>query len=486
MKQLGTIGVVVLLLLGAAFYYSSLTKTEPVTEPVAEKPTDPTPVEPAPAELNPTMNGTVGDTLTLRAAISNGYVPANRPSDLFAAIDIDAIAYEGDQRPPLNVAVVLDRSGSMSGHKIENAKASARRIVNMLGVNDRLALVSYGSDVTVDFSSRLMNSANKTEALRAVNTILDGGGTNLSGGFERGFDQIGRWKNAEAVNRLILLSDGHANIGMTHADGLVGLSRTALETGVSVTTMGIGLDYNEDLMTKMANEGAGNYYFIDRPETIVTAFDTELNGLKSVVARDTALVVELGDGVVLDELYGFPHRVENGKIYIKLAEFNSSQSKDILMKLKASPGVHDSLSEVVKVELVYDDVISSKAKHHELVLASVVGTDDAEIAKHTNVDVVARVQQIEVATTMQQAMELYEEGRTAEAEDKIVRTQRRMRQRRSTYVLPGAAAFDSADRELDDMKDAVNAAPAKSESGKRLIKSKKSRSNAIYLDSVAF
>lgn len=489
MKQLGTIGVVVLLLLGSAIYYNSIqTEAKPVpTPPEPSTSVTPTPPPtPDPSDPSPVTSGKVGDTLTLQAAISNGYIPATKTSELYAAIDIDAISYDGDTRPPLNVAVVLDRSGSMSGQKIESAKASARRIVNMLGPNDRLAFVSYGSDVTVDFSSSLMTDNNRLAALRAINSVMEGGGTNLSGGFERGFNQIGRWKDGEAVNRLILLSDGHANIGMTSSSGLIGLSKNALETDVSVTTMGIGLDYNEDLMTRMANEGAGNYYFIDRPETIVSAFDKELNGLKSVVARNVAAVVTLGEGVELEQLYGFPHRKQDGKIYIKLAEFNSAQSKDILAKLRTTGAAPNGLQEMLKVELVYDDSINGAPKHHDLALRSVVSTDGTKIEEHANADVIARVQQIEVATTMQQAMELYEEGRAGEATSAIESAQRQMRERRTRYALPGGSKFDSADRELEQMKESVNSAPASSAEGKRLIKSKKSRSNAIYLDSVAF
>jgi Ca-activated chloride channel family protein len=488
MKQLGTIGVVVLLLLGAAIYYSSLDRGTPVPDPVPTPDPMTKPTEPI-AEKNgdgPTTDAEVGDTLKLRAAISNGYVPVANTSDLYAAIDIDAIAHEGDARPPLNVAVVLDRSGSMSGQKIEHAKAAARRIVNMLGDGDRLAFVSYGSDVTVDLSSRVMTSSNRQAALRAIDSVLEGGGTNLSGGFQRGFDEIGRWKNAEAVNRLILMSDGHANIGITSSNALVNLSENALETGVSVTTMGMGLDYNEDLMTAMANKGAGNYYFIDQPSTIVAAFDKELQGLKSVVARNAAVVVTLGDGVELSELFGYPYSQRDGKLYIKLAEFNSSQSKDILMKLNARAGLPEGASEMMKVELVYDDLVNDAPKHHQLALESVATNDAGKVATAANVNVIARVQQVEVATTMQQAMKLYEQGRSAEATSTIEMTQQKMRERRAKYELPEGGRFDSADRELDEIKSAVQAAPASSTKGKRLIKKKKSRSNAIVLDSLAF
>ncbi len=482
MKQLATIGVVVVLLIGAALYYSSLqnrttdpTPTSPIATPTPTPPKDGTPLTTAEST----------GTLTLRAAISNGYLLANNSREIFAAVDINAMEYKGSKRPALNVAVVLDRSGSMSGAKIENAKLAARRLVNVLEDGDRIAIVSYGSDVSLDFRSEPINSNSRMRLLRAINAIEIGGGTNLSGGFQMGFNEVNRHKTDETVNRVILMSDGHANVGITDERSLVGLSKNSLQSKISVTTLGVGLDYNEDLMTQMADQGAGNYYFVDQPSTTVSIFEKELKGLATTVARNSVAVIKLKPGVVVDRVFGFPFKQSGNQVWITLSEFHSSQSKNILMKLRAHPTATGDLP-IMDVDLSYDDLVNSKPGHQTVALKSVVTNDAAKADTGVDVAVISRVQQVEVAETMKDAMKMYEEGKAEEAQRRITRTQNTMRERQTKYKLKGAKRFEAADKELDQLKyDVGSAAPASAE-GKRMRKQKKARSRAILLDTNSF
>lgn len=476
MKQLATIGAVVLILLGAALYFGSLKKDTPTPDPVVTTP-DPTPnTDPN----QPIVNGSADGTLKLRTALSNGYLLQGGVHEVYAAIDVEAIHADGGERPPLNVAVVIDRSGSMSGGKIEHAKAAARRLVNVLGENDRVAVVSYGSDVTVDFYSQPVNDSTRMSLFSAINNIAIGGGTNLSGGFQRGYSEVAKWKSPETINRVILMSDGHANIGITNQHQLVNLTSNALGSKVSVSTIGMGLDYNEDLMTNMANEGAGNYYFVDRAETIGAIFDQEIQGLASTVARNTAIVLKLGEGVTLDELHGFASQTSGNQVYVSLAEFASEQKKNILVKLKVD-GTKLGQRPVLETSMSYDDVLNDKPAHHSLALSSVVTTDSQKVGQMVNVDVIARVQQVEVAKTLKTAMDMYDRGEADKAAATLGAAQQQMRERREKYEFKNSARYDFADQELDDLKGQIQAAPSanKSESGRRMIKKSKARSNAI-------
>lgn len=342
MKKFASIAAVVGLLLAAAIYYSNVKKTPNIPTP--------TPDEPVVDTTNPKTPPKTGDapkttavsqgTLTLKSAVSHGYLSKGNANDVYATVDITAMKHKGQNRPPLNISLVIDRSGSMAGAKIEHAKTAARRLVNILNSTDRLSIISYGSDVTVDFGSRLVTSEHRTQMLRAIDGISVSGGTNLSGGYERGLSEVYRWKNGKSINRVILMSDGNANIGTTHTPELERMARKGLSSGVSLTSVGVGLDYNEDLMTRMSNQGSGNYYFIDNYKTISSVFERELKGLKSTVARNTAVVLTLAPGVKLQNLYGFPFRQNGQQIMLSLSEFYSLQSKNILMKLSV-PGNMD-------------------------------------------------------------------------------------------------------------------------------------------------
>ncbi len=488
MKKFASIASVVALLLVAALYYGNqqrVTQDDP-TPDVTPTPDPHAVVKTPPSPDAPTTHAAHSGTLTLSAASSHGYALTNQASEVYAAIDLKAIKHEGAQRPPLNISVVIDRSGSMSGEKIEHARAAARRLVDVLSPQDRVSVVSYGSDVTVEFPSSFANAQARPQLLRAINSIEVSGGTNLSGGFERGLAEVRRWQNGDSINRVILMSDGNANIGITHIPELERMAREALQGRVTLTSIGVGLDYNEDLMTRMANQGAGNYYFVDNTATIGTILERELKGLSNTVARNTSLTITLPQGVELVELYGFPYQRIQDSLRISLAEFYSEESKNILLKLRVM-GQGDNKRELMDVQLSYNDVIHTRDTHSRVGLSVIMTGDAAQTEQQVNAQVISRVQQVEVAQSMQQAMELYERGDALGASGILERQQRSVSKVRAKYApLKKEASFDRVDDEMERMKGTIQAAPAASDEGNRLRKSSKARSNYILMDSTKF
>lgn len=482
MKKFASIAVVVALLLAAAIYYGNLNKPAPAPSP------DPDPVVTKPKPKKgpvPQIRATADGTLKLTAATSHGYIKQGDVSELYGVIDIDAIKHEGGERPPLNVAVVIDRSGSMAGAKIRHAKQAAHQLVDVLDEGDRIAIVSYGSDVTVDFSSRPVSLANRASMRQAINNIAVSGGTNLSGGYQKGLSEVQRFKGQDTINRVILMSDGNANIGVTYLPELERMASQGLGSGVSMSSIGVGLDYNEDLMTAMANQGAGNYYFVDDTSRIAAIFTQELKSLAASVARNTALVIKLAPGVSLGELYGFPYRESNGSLMISLAEFSSEQSKNVLMKLNV-PGDAQGKRAILDAQLSYTDLLhDSKARHQQVSLHS-VATDQADrLEEAVDASVIARVQQVDVAQSMQQAMKLYEKGEAEQAAQVIERQQRRTRSARKRYKIKDDS-FDRVDTEMSSMNKAMRSNSSGSAEGRKLIKKKKARSNYILFDEASF
>lgn len=490
MKKFASIAAVVGLLLAAAIYYGNMNK-QPVGPDVDPQPTpDPQPIVNTPIPVKstdaPSTMAVQDGTLKLTSAISHGYLAKGPGNDVYATVDIQAIKFQGQSRPPLNIALVIDRSGSMSGEKIEHARDAARKLVDVLSPQDRLAIVSYGSDVTIDFASRQVTVENRPHMLSAIDGITVSGGTNLSGGYERALQEVKRWKDDNSINRVLLMSDGNANIGVTYLPDLERMARQGLTDGVSLTSVGVGLDYNEDLMTRMANEGAGNYHFIDNFNKIAGVLEQELQGLSTTVARNTSVMISLAPGVKLQNLYGYPFRQNGQTVMIPLAEFYSEQSKNILIKLSV-PGDMDSKRPVMDVQLSYNDITKDTQAHQKLALHSVVTSNAELLGKAVDVNVISRVQQVEVANTFQQAMDKYESGDVRGAEAMITETQHNMRQTRAKYApMQKNADFDRVDREMDKLKGSINAAPAASDEGRRLRKSSKARSNYILMDTNSF
>ncbi len=162
----------------------------------------------------------------------------------------------------LNVAVVLDRSGSMAAEgKIQNAKAALRALINQLDCDDIFSLVIY--DDVVDVLRPAARVGDRESLRRLVDDIQPRGWTNLGGGMVEGFEQVERYARRGYTNRVVLLSDGLANQGITDPAELGRIAREHRHRSISLTTMGVGLEYNENLMVSLANNGGGTYYFIE-------------------------------------------------------------------------------------------------------------------------------------------------------------------------------------------------------------------------------
>ncbi len=252
------------------------------------------------------------------------------------------------KRLPLNISLVLDRSGSMSGDKIEYVRRAASFVVDNLQPEDILSIVSYDDKVEVEYpSSQVLN---KELIKNKIRNLTDRGSTNLSGGMMEGFKQVKSTYKSGYVNRVLLLSDGLANAGVTYPALLRNMVTEKVRTdGISLSTFGVGADFNEDLMTSLAENGSGNYYFIESPDKIPAIFDQELKGLLSVVAQNMDLELVLPEGVQVDKVFGYPYKVEKGVLKIDFRDIFSEDTKGVLVRF--------SLSQPVKASYLFSSTL---------------------------------------------------------------------------------------------------------------------------------
>ena len=315
---------------------------------------------------------------------------------------------------PVSLALVIDRSGSMAGQKLANARAAARKLVESLREGDRLALITYGSDVTTLVPSTLIDSGSRARLLSAVAGISDRGGTYLSGGFEAGRDEVLKASAAGQLRRVILISDGQANEGITSTSSLSSMARGALERGVHLTTMGVGLDFNENLMTAMAEHGGGHYYFIEDASALAGIFARELETLTSAVARQAELEITLAQGVELVQLYGYTYSHQGRVIKVKLPALFGGQKRKVMCKLQA-PTAAAGVRSLAQTRLTFTDVKSGELvtlTHSSSVL---VTGDKAQVKNGRDKSVLARAEQANISTNLNKAMESYSSGDVGEA-----------------------------------------------------------------------
>ncbi|RUL85592.1 vWA domain-containing protein [Tautonia sociabilis] len=218
-------------------------------------------------------------------------------------------------RPRLNLALVLDRSGSMAAsRKIDYAREAASFAVAQLLTEDLVSITTF--DDQVETIAENAPAVDKPGLLRKIALITPRSSTNLHGGWAEGVRQAEAHRIERGLNRVLLLSDGLANVGLTDPNAIALEVKSASLRGVGTTTIGLGDDYNEDLLEAMARAGDGNYYYVESPAMLTDLFQTELLGLMATVGRSVRLAIEPSPGVVVSDVLNDLQRSADGRLML--------------------------------------------------------------------------------------------------------------------------------------------------------------------------
>ena len=228
--------------------------------------------------------------------------PSGGPEHLRIALHGSAV--HAKARPHLSVHLVLDVSGSMAGESIENARRAAAALVDKLDAGDDFSLTTFSSDANLAVADGPVGA--RREAIKhTIAGIHEGGGTNISAGLSIAYKEAAKPAiPVDAMRVVLLLSDGHANAGITDSNRLSKIALDAFQTGVQTSTFGLGPDYDGSLMSAIADDGAGGYYYLRDAAQIAPALATELDKRLDPVATAVEVRVRLKPGVELLHVYG--------------------------------------------------------------------------------------------------------------------------------------------------------------------------------------
>jgi len=290
-----------------------------------------------------------------------------------------------EQRSPVNVAIVLDHSGSMQGDKLEQAKRAAIAAVDRLSDDDIVSVIIYDSNVEVLVPAT--KAVDREQIKSAIRRIQPGSSTALFAGVSKGGAEVRKFLQSQRVNRVILLSDGLANVGPDSPQDLEGLGRSLMKEDISVTTLGLGLGYNEDLMVALASVGGGNHAFIESADDLVAIFQEEFDGLLSVVANQFEIEVQLAETVRPVRMVGCDGDIEGRSIRIPLAQLYAQQERYFVVELEVEAGKSGTTRRVADVEVSYQNL---RTQTHDMLGSQVaVRFSDSTAAVESALDVEA-------------------------------------------------------------------------------------------------
>lgn len=263
---------------------------------------------------------------------------------------------KSDQRAEVNLAIVIDRSGSMQGDKINNARRAAMAAIDRLSDEDIISVVVY--DTSVEVIVPATKATDRESIKQRIQQLQANGNTALYEGVKKGASEVRKFHSDRRVNRVILLSDGLANVGPTTPHELAELGRSLSDEGTSISTMGLGLSYNEDLMSQLAVAGGGTHTFIESADALAEVFQREFDDVMSVVAQDFKIEIKLAKSVRPVKVLNYPAEIDGQNVSIELCQIYARQERYFVLELEIEHGADGSSRPAADVAVTYQNAIT--------------------------------------------------------------------------------------------------------------------------------
>jgi Ca-activated chloride channel family protein len=389
----------------------------------------------------------------LEADLGQSVVNRRASDRVYLRLSLKSLAAKNrERRSPINVAIVIDRSGSMQGDRIAAAKEGARVALKRLSSDDTVALVSYNHEVEVlSASAPLRNSRDKL--IEAIDNLQASGTTALHAGVKEGGRQVEAFVSDNNVNRVILLSDGLANVGPSTPGELAELGRKLASKGISVSTIGLGLDYNEDLMQRLAAASDGNHVFVERPSDLAEIFDREFGDALSVSARDITITIECKLGFKPMRILGRDGSIDGDKVTLKLNQLQAGNERYVVVELQAPEGRSEGAADVADVTVTYVDLDKGGSPSRAEAKPSVRFSSNAkEIEDGLNKPVMSQVTQQIATEKSEKAVELRDAGDIAGARRVLEENADYLKRSRDVFTTGAAPAPTASASALGELE----------------------------------
>lgn len=315
-------------------------------------------------------------------------------------------ADDGDRRPALNLSLVLDRSGSMGGAKMEHAREAARYCIEQLLATDRLSVVIFDEVVEVLIPSQF--AVNKAALKETLGKVFARSSTALHEAWVRGGIQVSEHLSDGAINRVLLITDGLANIGLTNTDEIVTQALNLHRRGVSTSTIGIGEDFNEDLLLPMAEAGGGNAWHVEQVDDMGRIFSVELEGLITQVGHTVSLGIVPADDVRIVDLLNDFELNETGRY--KLPNLQAGAPLEIVVRVRVPAQAAGTRLRLLDLKLGYMPQEAKSAEVIKQFLEVEFALEEAVELMPQNTSVIKAVQMLMNARARREAVAYMDAG----------------------------------------------------------------------------
>ena len=390
-----------------------------------------------------------GGTLRLDARLGRGRLPRTG-EETFVLVNVRADANAAGTSAQRELVIAIDRSGSMSGKRLNNAVAAAESAVARLADGDSVSVIDYSNAAHVLVEPTVLGARTRLRVNLALSTLTARGETCISCALETALELA--QARTDGVERVLLLSDGEATSGVRDVDGLRRLGDRLRRAGASLTTIGVDVDYNERVMTTLAQAANGHHYFVASPEGLPAIFERELTGLERTVAREAKVELELAPGVELVEVPDHAFERDGAQVAIVLGSFASGEERSVLVRVRVGAG-GAGRRPIATARLGYDDLATGKRAASRRELVATLTSDGSR--SELDPEVAERVERSGAAAALNDANDRFNAGDASGARERIAEKLAEVRRDRALAV---AAAPTPAKAKLAERFDAQESA----------------------------
>jgi Ca-activated chloride channel family protein len=366
----------------------------------------------------------------LDVSMSNPLLLAGKKHITYLKVGLTGFELEKpENRAPVNVALVIDKSGSMGGDKIKKAREAALIAVDRLGGDDIISIVAYSDSATVLVPATKVSD--RATIRKGINRLEANGSTALFAGVSKGAAEVRKFLKKEMVNRVILISDGQANVGPDSPGEPGDLGASLAKEGISVSTIGLGSGYNEDLMSQLASRSDGNHAFAEASKDLAKIFDHEFGDITSVVAQEVAIHVICARGIRPVRVVGREADISGRNVNLSLNQLYSNQEKYMILEVEVPAGKDGRAQDIASVEVAYANMATHTTDKLKNSVAIRYTESVRVVEEKTNKDTAADAVLQTVTEFNGRARALRQQGKVEEAREMFVT---------NSYLLKAAAS----------------------------------------------